>query len=95
MKENNKEDEVLEYITDKKGGFESFDEVLDTMSEKTLITAINNADFWNQVQEVVENNDDYFTLKNIPTKVWKDVCDDIPFETIDEFEKRCNESKSC
>lgn len=93
LKENNKEDKVLEYITQKKGGFESFGEVLEVLSEKTLITAINNAEFWNQIQDIVDDNEDYFTLSKIPTQVWKDICEERPFDTVEEFEKRCNDLK--
>ena len=93
LKEKNKEDAVLNAVTAKKGGFDSFGDILDTLSEQTLITAINNADFWNKVQETVSANSDYFTLKNIPTQVWKDICEYRPFDTLEAFEKRCNELK--
>lgn len=93
LKNNNKEETVLSNITAKAGGFESFKTVLDTLSEKTLIAAINNVEFWNQVQDIVLTNGDYFTLENIPTQVWKDICEERPFDTISNFEKRCNELK--
>ena len=93
LMDNNKEETVLSNITAKEGGFESFNMVLDTLSEKTLIEAINNAEFWNQIQDIVLSNGDYFTLENIPTQVWKDICEERPFDTIEAFEKRCKELK--
>ena len=93
LKDNNKEETVLSIITARTDDFESFNTILDALSEKTLITAINSAEFWNQVQEIVSTNDDYFSLEKIPTQVWKDICDERPFDTISDFEKRCNELK--
>ncbi len=91
LKDNGMEETILASIT--AGGFESFNKILSALSEKTLITAINSAEFWNQVQEIVSTNGDYFTLEDIPTSVWKDIGEERPFDTISAFEERCRELK--
>lgn len=85
------DEEVLEKICGKTGGFESFTDVLDTLSEETLITAINSTEFWNQIKDIVLANEDYFTIKDVPTQVWKDLSDEKPFDSIADFEEICAE----
>lgn len=82
---------VLDEICGKADGFKSFTEILDTLSEKTLITAINSTEFWNQIKDIVLANEDYFTIEDVPTKVWKKLSDEKPFDSISEFEEICAE----
>lgn len=89
-----KEGEILDKLIDKDGGLTSFTDVLETLSDATLITAINQTEFWNQIQNIVNTNDDYFTLEDIPAQVWKDVWDLRPFSDIADFEDKCNELKA-
>lgn len=86
-----KEALLLDKLIEKDGGLTSFTDVLKTLSDATLITAINQTEFWNQIQNIVNTNTDYFTLENISAQTWKDVCDYKPFADISAFEDKCNE----
>lgn len=92
LSENNKKI-ALRKLYEKKEAFDSFGNCLDALSEGVLLTAINATEFWNQIQDIVTSNNDYFTVENIPIQVWKDISAKKPFESILEFEKECNDLK--
>ncbi len=88
-----KEEDLLDALLEKEGGLTSFSDAQNTLSNVTLITAINETEFWNQIQDIVSENELYFTLENIPAQTWKDVWDFLPFDDISTFEEKCNELK--
>lgn len=91
LEAKSKDSEILDKLIEKEGGLTSYSDVHKTLSDATLTLAMNETEFWNQIQNIVNTNDDYFTLEDIPAQVWKDVWDLRPFSDIADFELKCKD----